>query len=447
MSARYDGTSRFPSKHRWGFFPSASLGWKISEEGFFSPVKDRFNLLKLRFSYGSLGNQQVGYYDYIRKISLSTMDYYLTADATTKPQTAGIGAPVAGDLTWERAIHYNLGLDMAFRDTKDMLCPGAALPSVYGAPAPEANAADLRTKGYELCLTWKDAFMLIGKPFSYGVIATFNDYVSDITRYDNPTKTFARKYYEGYRFGEIWGFVTDGLFASDDEAANYHVDQDYLSAHLTGGWKAGDVKFVDLDGDNILGIGNNTVDNPGDRKIIGNSEPRFLYGLNLNASWYGFDLSVFFQGVGRQNWYPPGDAGIFWGTYSRPYQSFLPKDFMDMCWTEENPNPDAYFPRARAYVSTKSDRELGAVNDRYLQNIGYCRLKNLTLGYTLPEKWTKKITIDSIRLYFTGENLWYFSPLKKVNRYIDPEEAAVGHERVLQYRWQKSFMFGIDITF
>ena len=118
-----------------------------------------------------------------------------------------------------------------------------------------------------------------------------------------------------------------------------------------------------------------------------------------------------------------------------------------MCWTEENPNPDAYFPRARGYVSTKSDRELGAVNDRYLQNIGYCRLKNLTLGYTLPEKWTKKITIDSIRLYFTGENLWYFSPLKKVNRYIDPEEAAVGHERVLQYRWQKSFMFGIDITF
>lgn len=460
VSARYDGTSRFPSKHRWGFFPSASLGWKISEEGFFSPVKDRFNLLKLRFSYGSLGNQQVGYYDYIRKISLSTMDYYLTADATTKPQTAGIGAPVAGDLTWERAIHYNLGLDMAFldnrlsftgeayiRDTKDMLCPGAALPSVYGAPAPEANAADLRTKGYELCLTWKDAFMLAGKPFSYGVTATFNDYVSEITRYDNPTKTFARKYYEGYRFGEIWGFVTDGLFASDDEAANYHVDQDYLSAHLTGGWKAGDVKFVDLDGDNILGIGSNTVDDPGDRKIIGNSEPRFLYGLTLNASWYGFDLSVFFQGVGRQNWYPPGDAGIFWGTYSRPYQSFLPKDFMDMCWTEENPNPDAYFPRARGYVSTKSDRELGAVNDRYLQNIGYCRLKNLTLGYTLPEKWTKKITIDSIRLYFTGENLWYFSPLKKVNRYIDPEEAAVGHERVLQYRWQKSFMFGIDITF
>ncbi len=459
-SARYDGTSRFPSGKRWGFFPSASFGWKISEERFFNPIKDWFNLMKLRFSFGSLGNQQVGYYDYIRLISLGTQAYYFTPDGAVKPQIANIGDPVAGNLTWERAIHYNLGLDMSFldnrlgftgevyiRDTKDMLCPSAALPSVYGASAPETNAADLRTKGYELSLSWRDSFMLADRPFLYGVTATLNDYVSDVTKYDNPTKTFARQYYEGYRFGEMWGFVTDGYFASDEEAANNPVNQNYLNAQIYGGWKAGDLKFVDLDGNDKIDIGSNTVDDPGDRKIIGNSEPRYHYGLSMNAAWAGFDFSIFFQGVGRQNWYPPTNAGVFWGPYSRPNQALIPKNFMDLCWTEDNPDPNAYFPRARGYVALGATRELGCVNDRYIQNIGYCRLKNLTVGYTIPEKLTKKVSIDNVRLFFSGENLWYWSPLKKINQYIDPEEASVGHARVLQYRWQKTFMFGIDVTF
>ena len=120
---------------------------------------------------------------------------------------------------------------------------------------------------------------------------------------------------------------------------------------------------------------------------------------------------------------------------------------MDLCWTEDNPDPNAYFPRARGYVALGATRELGCVNDRYIQNIGYCRLKNLTVGYTIPEKLTKKVSIDNVRLFFSGENLWYWSPLKKINQYIDPEEASVGHARVLQYRWQKTFMFGIDVTF
>lgn len=461
-SARYDGTSRFPAGQRWGFFPSASIGWKLSEEGFFQPIRSWFNLAKIRFSYGSLGNQQVGYYDYVRTISQPSMDYYFTADsdAGNKTMTAAISNPVAGNLTWEKSVHYNLGLDLSFlgnrlgftgeayiRDTKDMLTEGAALPSVYGADAPETNAADLRTKGYELSLSWRDGFTLLSKPFNYGITATFNDYVSHITKYDNPTRTFARDYYEGYQFGEIWGFVTDGYFSSDDEAANYAVNQNYLNAQITGGWKAGDLKFRDLDGDGIIGIGENTVDKPGDRKILGNALPRYQYGLTMNASWMGFDLSLFFQGVGKQNWYPPTNAGVFWGPYTRPYQSFIPRGFMDLCWTEENPNPDAYFPRARGYVALGETRELGAVNDRYLQNIGYIRLKNLTIGYTLPQTLTRKVSIESVRFYFTGENLWYDSPLKRVNKYIDPEEAAVNVARVFTYRWQKTFMFGIDVTF
>ena len=196
-SGRYDGTSRFARASRWGFFPSASVGWKISEENFFSPVKDWFNYLKLRYSFGRLGNQQVGYYDYIREVNISDQTYLF--GGSSLPIVANISAPVAGDLTWEVAQHQNVGVDMAFfnnrlaftaeayiRDTKDMLTDGIALPSVYGASSPKMNTADLRTSGYELSLSWKDMFMLAGRPFQYNVGFNFSDYTTVITKYDNP---------------------------------------------------------------------------------------------------------------------------------------------------------------------------------------------------------------------------------------------------------------------
>ena len=201
-SGRYDGTSRFARASRWGFFPSASVGWKISEENFFSPVKDWFNYLKLRYSFGRLGNQQVGYYDYIREVNISDQTYLF--GGSSLPIVANISAPVAGDLTWEVAQHQNVGVDMAFfnnrlaftaeayiRDTKDMLTDGIALPSVYGASSPKMNTADLRTSGYELSLSWKDMFMLAGRPFQYNVGFNFSDYTTVITKYDNPEYSFA----------------------------------------------------------------------------------------------------------------------------------------------------------------------------------------------------------------------------------------------------------------
>ena len=452
-SGRYDGTSRFARASRWGFFPSASVGWKISEENFFSPVKDWFNYLKLRYSFGRLGNQQVGYYDYIREVNISDQTYLF--GGSSLPIVANISAPVAGDLTWEVAQHQNVGVDMAFfnnrlaftaeayiRDTKDMLTDGIALPSVYGASSPKMNTADLRTSGYELSLSWKDMFMLAGRPFQYNVGFNFSDYTTVITKYDNPEYSFAMDYYEGMKVGEIWGYRTGGLFASDAEAAAYDVDQSSVNGGQKDGPLGGDLKFLDLDGDKIISIGSNSVDNPGDREIIGNSEPRFNYGINLGFSWCNFDVSIFIQGIGRMDWYPPSNCMAFWGPYARPYASLIPKDFHTMYWTEDN--PDAYYPRPRGYIALGDNRALTVANDRYLQNIGYCRLRNVTIGYSLPQKWMKKIKADGIRIYFTGENLAYLSGLK--SDYIDPELAMTGGE-LRVYPWQKTFIFGIDINF
>ena len=459
FSGRYDGSSRFSQDDRWGFFPSASAGWRISEEKFFSKIKDKFNNLKIRYSYGSLGNQQVGYYDYIRKISIGTSSYLFGTGS--KPTIATIGAPVASDLTWEKVQQHNLGIDASWlgnrlsltaeayiRDTKDMLTAGVALPATYGASSPKMNAADLRTKGYELSLAWKDLFQLAGHPFSYSVTAIFSDYVTDVTRYDNPEKSFALSHYVGKRWGEIWGYRTDGLFDSDEEAAAWPVDQSMINQAINSaagdqrGLHGGDVKFKDLDGDNKITLGQNTVDNPGDREIIGNTEPRFNYGANLGFQWLGFDFSIFFQGIGKMDWYPQANTLLFWGPYARPYATLMPKDFHKMIWSEDN--KDAYYPRPRGYAALGSNRELTVNNDRYLQNIAYCRLKNLTVGYTLPQKWTKKAGIEALRFYFTGENLAYWSGIK--SDYIDPEMAQTNSQMRI-YPWQKSFMFGVDLTF
>ena len=462
VSGRYDGTSRFGAGSRWGLFPSGSLGWRISEEPFFAPAKKVVNNLKLRASYGSLGNQNVGYYSHLRTISSSYFSNYTFGEGSTKPKYTSLSNPISEGLTWETSQQYNVGLDMAMlnnrleftaeayiRDTKNMLTDGDALPGVFGADPPKANSADLRTKGYELSLSWRDQFTLAGHPFGYHARATLSDFRSHITKFDNPTRTFGKSYYEGMRIGDIWGFVVDGLFATDEEAKQYTsevLDCSYINGRMTGGFLAGDLKFVDLDGDRVLGIGSNTVDKPGDRKILGNSLPSMQYGFTLGFDWLGFDVSAFFQGTGSHYWYPHGFNMNFWGCYSYSYVSFLQRDFIQRCWSEEN--PDAYFPRPRSYSATGG--ELSKVNTRYLQNIRYLRFKNLTVGYTLPKKWLDKVRVDKVRIYFTGENLHYWSPLKKNCLYVDPESAFSRSSDVdnhMSYTWQKTMMFGIDITF
>ena len=473
LSGRYDGSSRFARGHRWGFFPSGSIGWRFSEEKFFEPLQQWWSNGKIRASFGTLGNQNVSdYYTFLRKVGTAMLDgdgdpkrpLYSFNEGANYGAYATLGSPIASDLTWEKTYQYDLGLDLGFfnnrlaatvdlyiRDTKDMLADGIALPAVYGANSPKMNVADLRTKGYEISLNWNDAFTLWGNKFTYGVGFNLSDYKSTITKYDNPNKTFAKDYYEGMELGEVWVYKTDGYFKTDAEAQEYtsRIDHSYndMSKYVGSGWQAGDVKFVDLDGDGKIGVGENTVDNPGDRYKYGNKNPHLQYGFRANFSYFGFDVSAQFQGTGNHYRYPNGHMYDFWGCYSWSYLSFIPTDFKDKIWSEDN--PDAYFPRAIGYQSTGGYLKDGFQNDRYIQNLRYLRFKNLTVGYTLPQKWTRKAYMEKVRIYFTGENLCYWSPLKKNSKYIDPEAMGShsGESNNMFYPWSKSFMFGLDVTF
>ena len=460
ISGRYDGTSKFAKGSRWGIFPSASLGWRISEEDWFN--KNTVNNLKLRASFGSLGNQNVTAYQFVRKVTVEDFKGYNFGESSTVSKYSSLSAPNAGDLTWETSQQYNVGIDAGLfkdkltftaegyiRDTKNMLTAGVALPSVYGASEPKMNSADLRTRGYELSINWRDQFDLFGKAFGYNVGATLSDYKTVITKYDNKEMTFAKDYYVGMELGEIWGFVVDGLFQSDAEAQAYaqEVDLNYINKRLTGGWLGGDPRYVDLNGDGKISVGANTVKDPGDRKILGNSLATLQYGITAGFDYLGFDVSVFLQGTGNHYWYPNDESMAFWGPYSRPYCTFLDDNFLDNVWSEDN--PDAYFPRPRAYAAFTDGAPLRNTNSRYLQNLRYLRLKNLSVGYTVPAKATKKIGMNKVRVYFSGENLAYCSPLKKHSKYIDPEAAfdRSGRYNNAFYPWQKTFMFGVDITF
>lgn len=470
VSGRADGSSRFWKKNRWGYFPSGSIGWRLSEEKFWEPLATWWNNAKVRFSVGSLGNQQVSDYLFVQKIKTGQTNSSFTFNGSDDLLYAREDAPVSGDLTWETITTYDWGLDVAFlsnrfnltgdyyiRNTTNMMMPGASLPGVYGASEPRTNAADMRTNGWEVTLSWRDSFKLLGSTFNYGINAGLGDYITEVTRFDNETRLISQ-HYVGERLGEIWGYRVGGLFRTDEEAAAYAqaVDCSLLTKRIDAtstrpGLHAGDMKFLDLDGDGKLTTGKNTIDDPGDRTVIGNSLPRYSYTFGGNFRWYGVDFSILFQGIGRRYWYPgTGEANLFWGPYCRPHNTFLSQQLVDQIWSEEN--PDAYFPFPRgyeAYTGNQSqDRTLTVANDRYLQNVAYLRLKNLTVGYTLP---CLKQYVEQIRIYFTGENLAYWSPMKKHNKYIDPEAALSGSAyndgSGEVYNFSKVFTFGIDITF
>ena len=454
-NGRYDGSSRFPPGQRYGFFPSASVGWRASEEEFFSPIKHIVSDLKFRGSVGQLGNQNLSDpYPYISTLSPGTMSYLLDGE---RPRYYNDPAPVSGNLTWERVTSYNVGVDIGIsrnrltisydqyvRDTRDMLSAGLDLPEVYGATPPVMNIADLRTKGFEISLQWRDMVMVGGKPMRYNVGFNMGDNSSVITKIMNESKqTFS--IYEGKNYGEIWGYITDGYFQTDAEAKTYPVDQSWLNRGRIDNnipIRAGDLRWVDLNGDNKISAGANTIFDPGDQQVIGNTTPRYQYAFNGGVNWRNFDLSVLFQGLGKMDWYPGNNADRFWGPYSRPYFTFIPRDFESQIWSAENPN--AYFPSLFAYVALNANNELRATNNKYLQDLAYLRLKNLTLGYMIPPSLTRRFKVQNFRVFVSGENMLTWTKLK--TKYIDPEQAmADANGRV--YPFSKTYSFGIDITF
>lgn len=433
-NGRYDGSSRFPKNDRFGFFPSVSAGWVISEESFFEPLRKMVDFMKVRGSYGALGNQNVGAYEYIANMPASQEKVLLDGEIPV-----GVGRPglVASSLTWEKVKTINGGIDLTLLSNRL-----SASFDVYRRDTEGMLANNLRTNGWEMSLAWRDNFTLAEKPFNYNIKFILADNHSVITKYANPTRSLtnydayelsSREYYEGETIGEIWGLTTLGFFQNQEEIDN-HADQttvmSYPNDRVT---EPGDLKFADLNGDGFVNSGKWTVDDPGDYKVIGNTTPRYNFSFDLSADWNNFDVRAFFQGIGKRDWYPEANNHYFWGLYAMPWTNVF-KDHMNH-WTPENRN--AKFPRPKSYIAW-NQKELGAPQTKYLQNAAYCRLKNLTLGYTIPKPLLQKAKIDNLRIYFSGENLF---TIKHLPRHIDPEGLSGS-----VYPYLRTFSFGINLT-
>ena len=433
LNGRYDGSSKFKKGHRYQFFPSISAAWRISEEKFFEGVKSWWDNMKLRVSYGSLGNQAVnGNFPYLATYGINTKYGALLGGG--RPVAVFAPGLVSSSFTWETVNQIDFGFDAAFlrnrlsasfdwyrRNTKDMLTDGEVLPAVLGASVPRQNAANLKTVGWELSLEWNDR---LANGLSYHVKGVLSDYQSTITKFNNPTGLISQ-YYVGRKMNEIWGYVSNGLFQTEQEA-NAHANQSYLYG---GKWTAGDVRFEDLDGNNRIDIGDNTLANPGDRKIIGNSTPRFAFGITAGLEYKGIDFEMFWQGIGKRDWFPGSGSAAYWG-FTNEWQTPLTTS-LDY-WTPENTN--AFFPRLG--WANGGNRN---TSTRYLQNASYCRLKNVTLGYTLPRNILDKIGVSRLRVYVTGENLLTFTSLIKA---FDPETL-----NNMTYPINKKIAVGLNLTF
>lgn len=460
LNGRYDGSSKFPSDQRFAFFPSVSAGWRISNEPFWKVSPHIISDLKLRASYGSLGNGSINSYMFQEKFSISQSGRVLNG---SRPQQTGQPNVLPDGLTWETSTTKNAGIDLGLfsnklsfsgdayiRTTTDMFTVGMTLPAVFGTDVPKGNYADLKTTGWEATLAWRDEFSVGSRPFHYDIRLTIADYKAKVTKYNNPEKRLS-DYYEGQTLGEIWGFETDGFFKSAEDIAN-SANQVLYKASTSGQLLPGDIKFKDLNGDHVINDGSKTVSDPGDRRIIGNSTPRYTYGINLGADWKSFFLSVFFQGVGKRDWDPGSEAAIFWGQYNRPYNK-IPSWQLGNIWSEEN--PDTYLPRYRGYVAQNGSGELRQAQTKYLQNAAYIRLKNLQFGYSLPAAFVKKAGLSNVRLFLTGENLWSWSPLYKITKDLDVE--SLGRSDAItddsnsgngnNYPILKSVAFGLSASF
>ncbi len=464
VNARYDGSSKFPSSQRYAFFPSISAGWRISNESFWKISPEIISDLKLRASYGSLGNGNIGSYVYQEQFSISQTGYILNGQL---PQYTRNPTVLPDGVTWETSTTTNLGLDfnmfndhlsfvgdVYLRQTTNMFTIGLTLPAIFGATAPKGNYADLETRGWEASLLWRNKFKLASKQFNYNMRLTLADNQSKITRYNNPNKLLS-DYYEGMIVGEMWGYVTEGFFIDQADVDGHAKQSPQMRAHPSSIWYPGDIKLKNLNDDNFINVGTNRVSDPGDRKIIGNNTPSYTYGISLNADWNNFFVSTFFHGVGKQNWYPSTESEYFWGQYNRPYNN-IPVWHLGNMWTPENTN--AYLPRTMSRAaSNATTRELGVVQTGYLQNVAYIRLKNLQVGYNLPLGLTSKIHAKNLKIFFSGENVWSWSPLYKIigKGHIDVENTGPRDQMLrsgggadgFNYPIMQSYSLGLSVEF
>lgn len=452
---RYDGTSRFQKGNQWKLFPSFSLGWNIAREEFFESLSSTIGTLKLRGSYGTLGNQNTtNWYQTYQTMSVGSADGDWMMNGR-RPNTAVAPGLVSPFLTWETIESYNIALDWGLlsnrltgsveyyiRNTKNMIGNAPELPSILGTAVPVTNNTDLRTKGWEVSIGWNDMI----NDFSYGAKFNLSDARTFITRYpNNPTKSIST-YIEGREINEIWGYTTKGLARTDEQMAEHlqslpNGGQDALGSD----WRAGDVMYADVNGDGKISSGSGRLGDTGDITLIGNSTPRFLFGLDLYASWKGFDIRMFFQGVMKRDYWQ--GSGYLFGANSRGmWNSFGIEEVHDYFRDEntwsvkegyQTANVDAYLPRP-LYNDKNVQTQTG-----YLQNAAYIRLKNMQIGYTLPKSVVSKIGIQDLRIYFSGENLWTGTSLAKQ---FDPETISSGVGGI-GYPLSRTLSCGLNVSF
>lgn len=435
---RADGSSRFDPSARWGYFPGANFTWRLGEEAF---IKDLgiFDDFKLRTSYGEMGNQSgIGPYDYIELIAIST-DYYPFGNGQ-RGQLARQSNMVSRARTWETLIAKNVGADISvlngrlfgsfdyfWKSNRNMLIP-VTYPSTLGIAAPSTNSGRLEIRGWETTLGWRDQ---VGE-FSYAVRANFGDARNTVvSRIGNNLIQLGRNDSPmGYPMSSYFGYVFDGIIQNDQQLADYRArfpNEGIVQTQVT----VGDAMYRDLDGDGRLTVLGDGTEGSGDAVYLGNTNPRMSYGLNLNASYKGFDFSAFMQGVGQRTMFLEGDARM---PFAQPW--FQSAEY----WYGKTWTPGRTDARYPAITLTGKRNYNYEVSTNTKHNVGYARLKNIQLGYTVPSAWVRQWKIDRIRVFFSGEDLF---EIHNSPGGWDPEEGG----GFVSYPFARNYSFGVNVVF
>ena len=457
VNGRYDGSSNFPSHSRWAFFPSFSLGYRVSEEPFFAPVKQVVSDMKIRGSYGLIGNQNVGADRFIPTMSTAYASWLVDG---AKVLYTGLPANVSSSLYWEDVATLDIGVDLRFlgnkygitfdwfqRTNRNMLSVGETLPETFGTAAAMVNDGRLRTRGWEITIDGSHSF---GNGLSIYGNVNISDYKSVITEWNANSGNLLTSNYKGKTIGEIWGFETDRYFTSAEDVASSPSQVGLQTGNFVFG--PGDIKYRDLNGDNVINAGKSTLQDHGDLKVIGNTTPRYQYSIRVGGAWKGIDVDIYLQGIGKRQLWATGNEAI-------PYYrgaDVMYEHQMDF-WSPENPNaryPLPYTGNGSTAISGIRYMANAAANSgnnfypqtKYLLNLSYLRVKNITIGYSLPDKWISKANLTKARVYFSGENLFEFSQ-KKIP--IDPEITAGSATSNFYGRtapFERIISFGVQLT-
>ncbi|HEY0668954.1 MAG TPA: TonB-dependent receptor, partial [Sphingobacteriaceae bacterium] len=431
---RYDGSSKLAPDNRWRAFPSFSAAWRLGNEPWFQNLTTFFDEFKIRGSWGQLGNDALGNYDYLSSIS-SAAGYPFGGKSALYYREATLASALK---TWETIEESNIALDLTFfkqrfnitaeyfkKINKNMLAPLTA-SDMLGVGLSNYNVGNLETKGWELTLGWRSQ---VSPTFSYYLNANLHDSKNIVTKYAgrNTVVMGNNGIIEGMPFNSIFGFVADGLFQTPEEVAAHPVQMGFART------APGDIKYRDINGDGVINQGNGRLGDSGDLVYLGNPNPRYSYGFDLGFNWKSVDFSAFFQGVGKREFYMPANLLVpFGASWLQPFAYHL--DY----WTPEN--RDARFPRL--YQAANHNRYPSTF---FKANGAYMRLKNLQIGYTLPKSLTQRVKVQKARVFFSGRDLWEIS--KMWEKSFDPEYFnSTSGSSVYQYPLLRNYSLGINLS-